>query len=76
MSFSKVVLNHDFINRQFDLKIDGRSLSGVRSYEIKASVDEIPTITVELLVSSLEVNGQFDPHFVTLDTVNENAPPK
>lgn len=69
----KVELDHDMESRQFSLKIDGREMSAVRSYEIKATVDEIPTITLTLVARELVVNGVYHPAFNTLDSTSESV---
>lgn len=68
MSAVSVELNHDVKNSQFSLKIDGREMRGVRSYEIKASVDELPTITLTLIAGELVVNGVYHPKYNTIDS--------
>jgi hypothetical protein len=67
MSSVSVDLTHDQKNHQFSLKIDGREVRGVRSYEIKASVDEMPTITLTLIAQDIVVNGVYHPEYNTID---------
>ena len=70
MSSVRVDLAHDQKNYQFSLKIDGREIQGVRSYEIKAAVDEMPTITLTLFAQEIVVNGVYHPEYNTIDGLN------
>lgn len=41
------------------VNVDGTRLKGVRSLAIRAGVDEVPTLTVELLLHSALIDGEY-----------------
>ncbi len=67
MSMESVHLVHNQQNRTFSLMVGDKEIKGVRSYSVKAGVDEITSVTVEIITDKVWIDGVFTPANVTFD---------